>query len=226
MARPRIPLWSARLSGTISLIVWAAALPAPGQNTMPNSSRECAICHIRWVDTLVRNDQREDSMEKVLDRQTCHEPHGATNAWMLVLPPSQLCIVCHDDKTPETQPISGAPVHHIGHTNQGFEPPAALLEENATFGSNGELSCLSCHRLHDASGAKPLLIRKNEDSSLCLKCHKKEEKVVGSRHDLRLSSPETVNASAKKASESGPCGACHRIHGWARDVPDQALSRD
>ncbi len=152
--------------------------------------------------------------------QTCHEPHGARNPWMLVLPPSKLCVACHEQKGPEAAPPAGAPVHRIGHTYPGFEPPASLLKEKATFGPKGELSCLSCHRLHDASGAKPLLIRKNEDSSLCLECHPQEKAVLGSPHDLRTSSPETVNADGEQASVSGPCGACHRIHGWARNVPD------
>ncbi len=152
--------------------------------------------------------------------QTCHEPHGAQNAWMLVLPPSQLCVACHTDKAPEASPPAGAPVHRIGHTYAGFKPPAALLSERATFGPEGELSCLSCHRLHDASGARPLLIRKNESGSLCLDCHEKEKAVLGSPHDLRVSSPDTANAHGEKASMSGPCGACHRIHGWARNVPD------
>jgi predicted CXXCH cytochrome family protein len=152
--------------------------------------------------------------------QTCHEPHGARNPWMLVLPPSKLCIACHTDKSPETAPPAGAPMHHIGEAYPGFKPPASLVKAKATFGPNGELSCLSCHRLHDASGARPLLIQKNEDSSLCLECHTKQKSVLGSPHDLRLSSPQTVNASGQTAAESGPCGACHRIHGWARDVPD------
>ncbi len=152
--------------------------------------------------------------------QTCHEPHGARNAWMLVLPPSELCVACHTQKSPEASPPAGAPVHRIGQTYPGFKPPESLLVEKATFGPKGELSCLSCHRLHDASGAKPLLIRKNEDSSLCLDCHEQEQAVLGSPHDLRTSSPETVNAKGQEASVSGPCGACHRIHGWARNVPD------
>jgi predicted CXXCH cytochrome family protein len=152
--------------------------------------------------------------------QTCHEPHGARNAWMLVLPPSELCIACHADKAPEASPRAGAPVHRIGHTYAGFKPPKTLLNEKATFGPNGELSCLSCHRLHDASGVRPLLIRKNEDSSLCLGCHEEEKAVLGSPHDLRSSSPQTVNAHGQNASASGPCGACHRIHGWAREVPE------
>ncbi len=152
--------------------------------------------------------------------QTCHEPHGAQNAWMLVLPPSQLCVACHTDKAPEASPPAGAPVHRIGHTYDGFKPPQTLLSERATFGPNGELGCLSCHRLHDASGARPLLIRKNEGSSLCLDCHEKEKAILGSPHDLRLSSPDTANAHGEKAAVSGPCGACHRIHGWARNVPD------
>ncbi len=152
--------------------------------------------------------------------QTCHEPHGARNAWMLVLPPSELCVACHTDKAPEAAPVAGAPVHRIGQTYVGFQPPKALLDGRATFGPNGELSCLSCHRLHDASGVRPLLIRKNEESALCLACHEEEKTVLGSSHDLRLSSPETLNARGEKASMSGPCGACHRIHGWARQVPE------
>jgi len=351
MAEPKSLPWPRYSFSAILLFVLIAVRSVSGVEPMPNSSRECAICHIRWVDALVRNDQREDLMKSVLERQagsgdmclschdgsvvdsrfkvwstrhhttdsvpsaavhiptdkfpldaegrmtcatchtahavpdssdlktviflrqpnvdsslclnchpeharkndfqhplgraddpvpqaildaggktsadghmvfcqTCHEPHGAGNAWMLVLPPSKLCIACHTDKSPETAPPAGAPVHRIGHSYTGFEPPATLLDARATFGSNGELDCLSCHRLHDASGAKPLLIRKNEDSSLCLECHKKEKAVIESRHDLRLSSPETVNAKGEKPSESGPCGSCHRIHGWARDVPE------
>ena len=152
--------------------------------------------------------------------QTCHEPHGARNAWMLVLPPSELCVACHTEKAPEVSPPAGAPAHRIGHTYAGFQPPATLLKEKATFGPGGELSCLSCHRLHDASGAKPLLIRKNQDSSLCIECHEKQKAVLGSPHDLRVSSPQTANAHSERASASGPCGACHRVHGWARDVPE------
>jgi predicted CXXCH cytochrome family protein len=351
MAKPRLLPWSTYLSSTLLLLVLAAARPLFGRSAMPNSSRECAICHIRWVGAFARIGPQEGVMQAVLERQagsgdmclschdgsvtdsrfkvwstrhhttdsvpspavsiptekfpldaqgrmtcatchtahavpdssdlktviflrqpnvdsslclnchpehaqksdcqhplgrsdspvpqvildaggktsadghavfcqTCHEPHGARNAWMLVLPPSKLCIACHTDKTPETTPPAGAPVHSIGHTYLGFEPPGTLLDEKATFGPNGELGCLSCHRLHDASGTRPLLIRKNEDSSLCLECHKKEAAVIESPHDLRRSSPETVNAGGETPSVSGPCGACHRIHGWARDVPE------
>jgi predicted CXXCH cytochrome family protein len=351
MAKSKSLPWPRYMCGTLLLLVLVVVRSLSGTEPMPNSSRECAICHIRWVDTLVRNGSHEDLMDAVLERQagsgdmclschdgsvvdsrfkvwstrhhttdsvpsaavsiptdkfpldaqgrmtcatchtahavpdssdlktviflrqsnvdsalclschpehaqkndfqhplgrsdspipqaildaggktsadghtiicqTCHEPHGARNAWMLVLPTSKLCIACHSDKSPETAPPAGAPVHRIGHTYSGFEPPATLLDERASFGPNGELDCLSCHRLHDAYGAKPLLIRKNEDSSLCIECHKKEETVIGSRHDLRLSSPETVNAKGDKPSESGPCGSCHRIHDWARDVPE------
>ncbi len=152
--------------------------------------------------------------------QTCHEPHGARNDWMLVLPPSELCVACHTDKSAEFTPEAGAPVHHIGRTYPGFSPPTSLIEEKAGFGPNGELSCLSCHRLHDASGAWPLLIRNNQDSGLCLECHEQEASVLDSPHDLRVSSPDTLNASGQTASTSGPCGACHRVHGWGRDVPD------
>lgn len=149
--------------------------------------------------------------------QTCHEPHGAKNDRMLVLPPSKLCIACHDDKRPETE--AEMPFHRIGKTYEGFEPPPDLIDEGASFGPAGELSCLSCHRLHDASGAWPLLITNNDDSSLCLECHEREAAIIDSAHDLRVSSPETLNSDGLKASQSGPCGSCHLIHGWARDIP-------
>jgi len=351
MVRLRLLPRYSSLCGALLLLILVIARPLFAQNALPNSSRECAICHIRWVDAFARTGPKNGHMQAVLERQagsgdmclschdgsvtdsrfkvwstrhhttdsvpspavsiptekfpldaqgrmtcatchtahavpdssdlktviflrqpnidsslclachpeharenefqhplgyadspvpqvildaggktsadghavfcqTCHEPHGARNAWMLVLPPSKLCIACHTDKSPETAPPAGAPVHSIGHTYPNFEPPATLLDEKATFGPNSELSCLSCHRLHDASGARPLLIRKNQDSSLCLECHKKEKAVIESPHDLRISSPETVNAGGEKPSESGPCGVCHRIHGWARDVPE------
>jgi predicted CXXCH cytochrome family protein len=351
MSTRRLPQRFLQRCGVILLLLLAASRPVPGKDIIRNSSRECAICHIRWVEAFDRPEAQEGRMQSILDRQagsgdmclschdgstidsrftvwstrhhttdrapspavhiptekfplseeghmtcatchtahavpensdlatviflrqpnvdsslclachsdhaqkddrhhplgatnvpipqaildaggrtaadgrtiicqTCHEPHGARNAWMLVLPPSQLCTACHTDKSPDATPAAGAPVHKIGHAYPGFEPPAALLSEKATFGPGGELTCLSCHRLHDASGAWPLLIRKNHDSSLCFECHQKEKAVIGSPHDLRLSSPQTVNAKGEAPSLSGPCGACHRIHGWARDVPD------
>ncbi|UCD00221.1 MAG: cytochrome c3 family protein [Phycisphaerales bacterium] len=351
MLRAKFLITPSHAGMAIFLLISGAVQSILGQEVMPNSSKECAICHIRWVRAFERTETPEDRMEEVLERQagsgdmclschdgsvtdsrfkvwstrhhttdsvpsaavriptetfpldaqgrmtcatchtahavpessdlrtviflrqpnvdsslclachlehaakndfqhplgnvdypipqeileaggktsaqghtiicqTCHEPHGARNPWMLVLPPSKLCIACHTDKSPETAPPAGAPIHHIGQAYPGFEPPATLLQEKATFGAGGELSCLSCHRLHDASGAKPLLIRNNQDSSLCLDCHPTEKTVLDSPHDLRFSSPQTVNASGQTASESGPCGACHRIHGWARDVPD------
>ncbi|MCF7975894.1 MAG: cytochrome c3 family protein [Phycisphaerae bacterium] len=150
--------------------------------------------------------------------QTCHEPHGARNDWMLVLPPSKLCIACHTDKDPDMASQNGMPFHKIGKSYAGFEPPVSLLDKEATFGPENELTCLSCHRLHDASGAKPLLIQKNEDSGLCVECHTQEKAMYESPHDLRRSAPDIKNAKGETPSESGPCGVCHRIHGWARDV--------
>jgi predicted CXXCH cytochrome family protein len=152
--------------------------------------------------------------------QTCHEPHVTRNAWMLVLPPAKLCISCHTERAPDTSAPAGAPVHRIGQTYPGFEPPASLLSKKATFGPNGELDCLSCHRLHDASGAVPLLIQSNQNGSLCLQCHENEKTVIYSPHDLRFSAPQAVNAQGQSSQESGVCGTCHRIHGWARDVQD------
>lgn len=121
-------------------------------------------------------------------------------------------------------PPAHTPRHRIGQSYAGFEPPQSLLAERAVFGPQGELDCLSCHRLHDASGAWPLLIRANPDSALCLDCHPQTRSLLDSSHDLRHTAPTTRNARGQTAAQSGPCGACHRIHGWARDLAELPLT--
>lgn len=142
--------------------------------------------------------------------QTCHEPHGARNAWMLVLPPAQLCVACHPEKNmPESPTIAGSSVHHIGQVYHGFEPPATLLNARAIFGAKGELGCMSCHRLHDAASNKSLLIVKNEKGSFCIECHKDKQGIQKSKHD-----PATSEWGKKLEFVSGgPCVDCHPIHG-------------
>ena len=80
--------------------------------------------------------------------QTCHEPHGAENAWMLVLPPSKLCIACHTEKTPEARrsgrhadaphrpdvsrlQASGEPDEPEGHFRPGRRADLPLLPSSA-----------------------------------------------------------------------------------------------
>ena len=327
------------------------ALTSAG-DLMPNSSRECAICHVRWVEAFDRSEPQDVRMQAATERQagsgdmclschdgsvadsrfkvwstrhhatdvvpspavsiptdrfpldaqgrmtcaTCHTAHavaGSSDLRTVIFlrqpnVDSSLCLACHPRHAQKNDCQHPLGPGHVSHSPRSFStpagrrpatatrfsvrpvtsrtarkmpgcsscprqscaspatreklprsphrrerpstasviptpaftPPPTLLQERASFGPEGELSCLSCHRLHDASGAKPLLIRRNQDSSLCLECHEKEKAVLGSPHDLRASSPDTVNAQGEKPSASGPCGACHRVHGWAREVPE------
>ena len=55
--------------------------PSSGRQVMPNSSKECAICHIRWVQAFDRSDIQKDQMQDVLERQA-----GS----------GDMCLSCHD----------------------------------------------------------------------------------------------------------------------------------
>ena len=92
-----------------------------------------------------------------------------------------------------------------------------FIDKGAYFGQNGELSCLSCHRMHRGGNKKALLIQENRQGSLCMECHKLQQSVLGSIHDMGMSAPDALNVDSLSADESGVCGGCHKSHGWARE---------
>lgn len=151
--------------------------------------------------------------------QTCHQPHGSTNPKMLVLPVTELCVSCHSSQSAELSHFPTEVSHRMGATFPGFVPPRDFIDKGAQFGPRGELSCLSCHRMHRGANKQALLIAENRQGSLCKECHKTQQTVLGSTHDMGLNAapPDALNADDLTAGESGVCGACHKSRGWARE---------
>ncbi len=148
--------------------------------------------------------------------QTCHAPHGAEFPKMLVMPVKTLCISCHENKSPEVAKSSGQAMHRIGQKFPEFVPPETLVKAGAKFGPKGELSCLSCHDMHQSKTKENLLVKENNKGSLCIDCHESQRSVVGTTHDMNKSAPKAFNIDSQTVAESGVCGSCHKSHGWAK----------
>ncbi len=246
----------------------------------PSGNRECAICHISWLEdfkrldvftltpydpTPVTNSGKQDvaSAERmcfschdgfVMDSRflwatdthnhpvgvepsedvtiptvdgksifplnidgkvycgTCHSAHGID--WNAESYPiflrmknsrSSLCVACHLNRS--TGPKEGN--HPVGK----FLPeiPENLAQAGSMFGSKGETTCQSCHRVHGAK-QKKILVLKNNKSQLCTSCHEDKEAVNSSKHNLRHSAKKARNVRDQTVSEAGTCSACHIPH--------------
>lgn len=115
----------------------------------------------------------------------------------------------------------------------GLKPIQALPLFNAqgqTTDTDGMVTCASCHDPHKwtphgqlANSAHPqelegdqnssfLRLTNDENSSLCVNCHRAESAISLSKHNLEISAPQTANADGLTVTEGGPCSACHIPH--------------
>ena len=179
----------------------AVACPLLGEEILRNSAKECAICHIHWVDAFDRSGPREQPMQTILEREA-----GS----------GDMCLSCHDGSVVDSRFKIWSTSHHGTDT----KPSSAVRIPTDVFplDSEGRMTCATCHTAHAAPNTSDIrtvvfLRRPNVDSSLCLACHPETKGLIGTPHDLRRSSPDVTNPRGETAGESGPCGMCHLIHG-------------
>ncbi|MCK4951207.1 MAG: hypothetical protein KAS48_05265 [Gammaproteobacteria bacterium] len=115
---------------------------------------------------------------------------------------------------------------------------------------DGLVTCASCHDPHNwAPHAKKtqrkdthklkgdgrssfLRIANDENSSLCINCHREQSVVTMSKHNLDISAPQASNVAGRKVSTDGACSACHLPHKgqgshmWARKKVDGKQGED
>ncbi|HSV15819.1 MAG TPA: cytochrome c3 family protein, partial [Tepidisphaeraceae bacterium] len=151
--------------------------------------------------------------------QSCHGAHGSKADKLLVMSTSesQLCVSCHEKIKPGMW-REGAPHDHP--QNPPLETDAqrqAIKDMGTHIGTGDRLVCLSCHKLHESPSPRKLLADTLKDSKLCLRCHPDRADMVASQHDLRKTAPAEKNRLGQTPDDSGPCGACHSFHQYARD---------
>jgi len=111
----------------------------------------------------------------------------------------------------------------------------------------GNVTCLSCHDPHlwspsthaqpagddvyqsEGSGKNSFLrIANDNDSALCMNCHRQQAPVALSKHNLSISAVNEKNAQDMTVARSGVCSACHVPHNgkgkrmWARNIASKS----
>ena len=165
--------------------------------------------------------------------QTCHEPHGSTSNYFLVIPNSgkgithsALCETCHTKK-PNIAEKSKR--RRYSHPVDVPLPKEAVLPERWENGEkpylsfDGRINCRTCHSPHNGTNDNHLLVDSNIKGRLCLYCHPSKKVVENSKHNLSITAPHAKNIDGKSAGEMGVCSACHLMHKgtgpkmWARE---------
>ncbi len=129
---------------------------------------------------------------------------------------SQLCLTCHNKMRPGMFRPDVPREHPQNPPLQSDAQRAAIEAMGTRVGQNDTLICLSCHKVHTGLSGRFLLADTVRDSRLCIRCHPERDVMVGTRHDLRTSAPDSRNRLGMTPAESGPCGACHSFHTFAR----------
>jgi predicted CXXCH cytochrome family protein len=151
--------------------------------------------------------------------QTCHTTHGARQDHLLVMGTSsgQLCVTCHEKLRPDEWRPDAPREHPENAPLKTAAQLQAIADMGTRLGPRDTLTCFSCHKMHSAKTGKYMLADTPEESRLCLRCHEGQRAVLNSPHDLRRDKPQEQNRLGQTAEQSGPCGACHGVHRYARD---------
>lgn len=204
---------------------------------MPNQASElCMACHadktkgpelgthpiggMPWAvpERLIEAGARVGPDRFRLICQTCHTPHGAREEHLLVMGASrsELCLTCHEPLRPGLWRPDVQREHPLNPPLQTEAQRRAIAEMGTRLGPGDTLVCLSCHKLHHGQAGRYMLADTLAESRLCLRCHPERRAMVGSAHDLRITAPEETNRLGMTPDASGPCGACHSFHQFAR----------
>ncbi len=213
---------------------------------VPNPASElCMSCHtdkvrgpafgthptggMPWAvpQALVEAGARVGPNPRELTCQVCHTAHGARFDHLLVMGTSsnQLCLTCHDQMRPGMF-IEGPHHEHPLSARLTPEQVEAVAAMGTRLGPEGQLICLSCHKLHHGKADRFLLADDLTEGQMCLRCHAERNTLVGSPHDLRTNFPGERNRLGLTASTGGPCSSCHLFHRYARERTPGPVDRE
>lgn len=156
---------------------------------------------------------------------TCHSTHSSRHAPLLLMPAdtNELCLTCHEQELAEMGADGNVPRH--GQSPElTFEQREVVEGRGGRVGANGELLCVSCHKVHHAESPARLLVFRPRSEDACSACHPAQAGVVGTAHDLRTNFGNEPNVAGVTPREGGVCSGCHMAHRPAR--PAMPLAAD
>jgi len=174
-------------------------------NLTRNSSRECAICHFRWMDQFVAGhgtDLAEYEMEDVAGDE-------------------MMCFSCHDGSTEDSRSKVWLKDKH----KTGMIPSDKVkIPKLFPLSHEGKVICATCHSAHsnptDTSIERSIFLRIiNNDSIMCEMCHVAQLQKIENHplHQGKKSLPARIFAEGATPSTTDVnqviCESCHTAHG-------------
>ncbi len=190
----------------ILLQLAATATFAASEKLTPNSSRECAMCHIRWMDEFKKEGARDLLYSYPTTREVANE---------------MMCYSCHDGSIVDSR----WRVWETSRHKTGEKPSDKItVPENYPLDKNGNIQCYTCHSAHGVESntdmATAIFLREpNVNSSMCRKCHKgKDRGPDEGSHPVDVEFPDFPNKILEAGGKAGTdktviCESCHTPHG-------------
>ncbi|WP_136810108.1 cytochrome c3 family protein [Desulfosediminicola flagellatus] len=187
------------------LLLSSHALIGAG-NLTQNSSRECAICHFRWIDQFVAGHGTELSPLETED----------------VAGEEMMCFSCHDGSTDDSRIKIWLRDRH----QTGMVPSDKVtIPKIFPLSRKGEMVCATCHSAHsvptDTSIERTIFLRiSSHDSQMCEMCHTDQASKELSNHPVHKGKdvlPPEIFAAGGVPSDVDEkhliCESCHTAHG-------------
>jgi len=158
-------------------------------------------------------------------------------------PITSYCESCHREKSCAEKKLVGTYTHPVGvdirltedktiATGTGTAPKLPLFDKEGKSSAQGKLvTCATCHNVHqwmpgrnekgqgknlEGDGTDSFLRIVNDgESTLCLDCHKKQQYIAKTDHDMRFLAAKEKNYHDDLPRKSGLCGSCHVAHNGA-----------
>ncbi len=146
----------------------------------------------------------------------CHSAHsGRENSKLLTRTTAdieKLCASCHPRQHATNE--RDARKKGVHAVNMKLEEAVKIDGEEITA-----MTCLSCHSVHAGKPDTAVLREDDKNGELCSHCHKGNNAIVNSDHDLRITAEKSMNRFEQTAEQSGACGSCHSMHRGEGEAP-------
>lgn len=194
----------------VILIILLAGLLVPSHssqaagNLTQNSSRECAICHFRWIDQFV------EGHGTLLAEYETEDVAGV----------ELMCFSCHDGSTEDSR----SKVWLLDMHKTGIKPTENVkIPKLFPLSKDGKIVCATCHSAHsnptDTSIERSIFLRiTNNDSILCEMCHLNQMPKENNHpiHAGKNPLPKQIFSEGGVASYTDVkhviCESCHTAH--------------
>lgn len=213
-----------RLKLSFFLLIYAFMLvssPAVFAAFEKSSKKECAICHVMWLDEFRANKETLIKWQpgNVLMKKT----QGVVSS-------EAMCYSCHDGYVVDSRYTAW---DHHNHPTFVKPPKSMKIPDTFPLSNKGEIYCGTCHSPHSGEwptpGAIPAQIMPgplfflrapNVDSGMCEQCHKDQADYKQSHshpvHAAGMKIPEKLFKDGSVQAEKPDtviCQTCHEVHG-------------